>query len=314
VRRLTALIAVFVAAFVALPACSSDPESESADPTASTESGVTVAGELGTKPEIAVPDGDPPAELVVDVLSQGDGSTVEAGDFLVADYLGQTWQPNDDGAANVFDNSFDRGNPAGFPIGEDSVIEGWDQGLVGQKSGSRVLLVIPPDQAYGDTPPESSSIDAGATLVFVVDIVGSFGDDAGISGTPVADLPADLPVVTGDGAEAPTVEFPESATPVETSTTDVLVEGDGAQLGDILVAKVLQVSYETRKTQYSSWDEGTGRPVVMTPEQMFGLGEALRGQKVGTRALVRIAASDNVTEQAPKGEPIALVIDIIGTA
>jgi peptidylprolyl isomerase len=312
VRRLTALIAAFMAAFVALPACGSDPEPESA-PTASTESGVTVAGELGTKPEITVPDGEPPAELVVDVLSQGDGSAVEAGDFLVADYLGQTWKANDDGAANVFDNSFDRGNPAGFPIGEGSVIEGWDEGLVGQKSGSRVLLVIPPDQAYGDTPPEGSSIDAGATLVFVVDIVGSFGDDAGISGTPVADLPADLPVVTGDGAEAPTVGFPGSATPVETSTTDVLVEGDGAELGDILVAKVLQVSYQTKKTQYSSWNEGTG-PVVITPEQLFGLGEALQGQKVGTRALVRIAASDNVTEEAPKGEPIALVIDIIGTA
>jgi peptidylprolyl isomerase len=314
VRRLTALIAVVVAAFVGLSACGSDPEPESADPTpSSTQSGVTVAGELGTKPEITVPDGEPPAELVVDVLLPGDGGTVEAGDFLVADYLGQTWKPDDDGAANVFDNSFDRGNPAGFPIGAGSVIEGWDEGLVGQKSGSRVLLVIPPDQAYGDTPPEGSSIDAGATLVFVVDIVGSFGDDAGISGSPVADLPADLPVVTGDGAEAPTVEFPELATPVETSTTDVLVEGDGAELGDILVAKVLQVSYETKKTQYSSWDEGTG-PVVMTPEQLFGLGDALQGQKVGTRALVRIAASDNVTEKAPKGEPIALVIDIIGTA
>ena len=312
-RRLTALIAVFAAALVAFTACGSDSEPESADSTTAPESGVTVSGEIGTKPEVTVPDGEPPNELVVEVLSKGDGEEIKAGDFLVADYLGQTWKPGDDGAANVFDNSFDRGNPAGFPIGEGSVIKGWDEGLVGKQAGSRVLLVIPPAQAYGDTPPEGSSIDAGATLVFVVDIVGSFGDDAGISGTPVADLPADLPIVTGEGADAPTVEFPASAKPVETSTTDVLVEGDGPELGDTLVAKVLQVSYETKKTQYSSWEDGTG-PVVMTPEQLFGLAEALEGQKVGTRALVRIAASDNVTEQAPKGEPIAIVIDIIGTA
>jgi peptidylprolyl isomerase len=312
VRRLTAMIAVFAAAFVAFTACGSDAEPESADQTTASESGVTVAGEIGAKPEVTAPDSEPPTELVVEVLSEGDGDTVEAGDFLVADYLGQTWAAGDDGAANVFDNSFDRGNPAGFPIGEGSVIKGWDEGLVGQQAGSRVLLVIPPDQAYGDTPPEGSSIEPGATLVFVVDIVGSFGDDAGISGTPVADLPPDLPVVTGDGAEAPTVEFPASAKPVQTSTTDVLVEGDGGELGDTLVAKVLQVSYETKKTQYSSWAEGTG-PVVMTAEQMFGLAEALEGQKVGTRALVRIAASDNVSEQTPKGEPIAIVIDIIGT-
>jgi hypothetical protein len=43
------------------------------------------------------------------------------------------------------------------------------------------------------------------------------------------------------------------------------------------------------------------------------MAEALDGQKVGTRVLTRIAAADNVTEQAPAGEPIAIVIDVIGT-
>jgi peptidylprolyl isomerase len=317
VRRLTALIAsLFLAALVGFAACGSDPEpeaeSESADPTASTESGITVSGEVGAKPEVSVPDGEPPAELVVEVLSEGDGGEVEAGDYLVADYLGQTWNPGDD-AANVFDNSYDRGSPAGFPIGKGSVITGWDEGLVGQRAGSRVLLVIPPDQAYGDSPPEGSSIEAGSTLVFVVDIVDSYGDDVGISGAPVADLPADMPTVTGEGAAAPTVEFPASATPAETSTTDVLVEGDGVELGDALVAKVLQASYTTKETQYSSWSEDTG-PVVMKRDQLPGLADALEGQKVGTRVLVRISAADNVTEQAPKGEPLAIVIDVIGTA
>ena len=79
------------------------------------------------------------------------------------------------------------------------------------------------------------------------------------------------------------------------------------------MAKVLQASYETKETQFSSWDE-QGGPIVMTPDQLPGLAEVLDGQKVGTRALVRIAAADNVTEQAPKGEPIAIVVDIIGTA
>jgi hypothetical protein len=51
----------------------------------------------------------------------------------------------------------------------------------------------------------------------------------------------------------------------------------------------------------------------MTADQLPGLAEALDGQKVGTRALVRIAAADNVTQEAPQGEPIAIVVDIIGT-
>ena len=311
-RKSKTMAALLVATCLALVACGSESEPDSAATTSSTESGVTVSGEVGAKPELEVPEGEPPSELLIEVLTEGDGGEVEAGDFLVADYLGQTWEPGADGAANIFDNSYDRGRPAGFPIGAGQVIPGWDEGLVGQQAGSRVLLVIPPDKAYGDSPPEGSSIDAGATLVFVVDIADSFDADAGISGSPVADLPADLPVVTGEGAEEPTVEFPASATPVKTSTTDVLVEGDGAELGATLVAKVLQASYTTKETEFSSWDDGSSA-VVMSPEQLFGLAEALEGQKVGTRALVRIAAADNVSEQSPKGDPIAIVIDIIGT-
>ncbi len=311
--RPTALAGLLLAASVAIAGCGSDSEPEAAEPTTSTDSGIAVTGEAGAKPELEVPTGDPPTDLVVDVLSEGEGREVAAGDYLVADYLGQTWAPSDEGAANVFDNSYDRGSPAGFPIGEGSVIPGWDEGLVGQNAGSRVLLVIPPDKAYGDTPPEGSPIEAGSTLVFVVDIVDSYGDDAAISGAPVADLPADLPTVTGDGVDAPTVEFPASATPVETSTTNVLVAGDGADLGESLVVKVVQASYATKETQFSSWDDGAS-PIVVTPDQLPGLTEALEGHKVGTRVLVRIAAADNVTEQAPQGEPIAIVIDIIGTA
>ena len=91
-----------------------------------------------------------------------------------------------------------------------------------------------------------------------------------------------------------------------------MLEGDGADLGDTLVVKVLQASYTTKETQFSSWDE-QGGPVVMTPDQLPGLSEALEGQKVGTRALVRIAAADNPTEEAPDGVPIVIVVDIIGT-
>ena len=177
-RRPMALAGLLLAASVAIAGCGSDSEPEAAEPTTSTDSGIAVTGEAGAKPELEVPAGDPPTDLVVDVLSEGEGPEVAAGDYLVADYLGQTWAPSDDGAANVFDNSYDRGSPAGFPIGEGSVIPGWDEGLVGQNAGSRVLLVIPPDKAYGDTPPEGSPIEAGSTLVFIVDIVDALGDDA----------------------------------------------------------------------------------------------------------------------------------------
>ena len=125
-----------------------------------------VSGAPGTKPTLTFPDAQPSGELEVVVLSRGDGALVEAGQDIEVHYLGQAWQ------GGVFDNSFDRGSSIGFPIGVGAVIAGWDEGLVGQQVGSRVLLSIPSHLGYGDRGVPQAGIKGGDTLVFVVDIVG----------------------------------------------------------------------------------------------------------------------------------------------
>ncbi|PFG32454.1 FKBP-type peptidyl-prolyl cis-trans isomerase [Sanguibacter antarcticus] len=122
-------------------------------------------GTYGEKPQLTFPSGGAPEGLVVKVLVQGDGAEVVSGNTIVVNYLGQSW------AGGVFDNSYDRGAPIDFPIGVGAVIGGWDQGLVGQTIGSRVLLSIPPELAYGQRGVPQAGIAGGATLVFVVDIV-----------------------------------------------------------------------------------------------------------------------------------------------
>lgn len=124
------------------------------------------SGEFGEKPTLTFPAGAAPAGLETVVLARGDGDVVEAGDDLVVNYLGQTW-----GGA-VFDNSYDRGTSINFPIGVGAVIAGWDQGLVGQQIGSRVLLSIPPHEGYGPGGMPQAGIKGTDTLVFVVDILG----------------------------------------------------------------------------------------------------------------------------------------------
>jgi peptidylprolyl isomerase len=124
-------------------------------------------GSFGEKPTLTFPDGPAPAELEVLVLSPGDGPLVEAGDDLEVHYLGQSW------GGGVFDNSYDRGSSISFPIGVGAVIGGWDEGLVGQPVGSRVLLSIPSRLGYGDRGVPQAGIKGGDTLVFVVDIVGT---------------------------------------------------------------------------------------------------------------------------------------------
>ena len=68
-------------------------------------------------------------------------------------------------AGEVFDSSYETGQPATFGLGQ--VITGWTKGLAGQKVGSTVLLTIPASMAYGD---DGSTGGPTGTLVFVVDI------------------------------------------------------------------------------------------------------------------------------------------------
>ncbi|WP_170141152.1 FKBP-type peptidyl-prolyl cis-trans isomerase [Allonocardiopsis opalescens] len=134
----------------------------------------------GQRPEVSIPEGDAPGELQVEVLVEGEGPVVEAGQYLVTQYTGVSWQ-----SGEVFDSSWDReGAPTGFPIGVGQVIPGWDEGLVGQPVGSRVLLSIPAAQAYGED--EAAHELGGQDLVFVIDILGAHGEPPEPSASPSA--------------------------------------------------------------------------------------------------------------------------------
>lgn len=124
---------------------------------------VTATGGFGEKPVLEF-SGQAPTDLEIQVLVEGDGPVIEAGDVIACDYLGQVWD------GNVFDNSYDRGEPLEFQIGVGMVISGWDNGLIGQRVGSRVLLSIPAELGYGDRGVPQAGIAGGDTLVFVTDI------------------------------------------------------------------------------------------------------------------------------------------------
>lgn len=101
--------------------------------------------------------------LVSQTLIQGTGATVQQGDTLDVMYSG--WLTD----GTQFDSNWSSGASTQLTMSEDSVIKGFMQGLVGQKVGSQVLLIIPPDLGYGST--AQGSIPANSTLIFVVDIL-----------------------------------------------------------------------------------------------------------------------------------------------
>ena len=117
-----------------------------------------------TKPELAVPDGPAPTELVITDLVVGDGPEAKPGDTVDVHYVGVEY-----GTGEEFDSSWDRGESISFPL--RGLIQGWQDGIPGMRVGGRRQLVIPPEQAYG--PAGSGHRLSGQTLIFVIDLLGT---------------------------------------------------------------------------------------------------------------------------------------------
>ena len=117
------------------------------------------------RPEIDFPEGEAPADLVIEDISIGDGAEAKAGSTVRAHYVGVAHSTGEE-----FDASWNRGAPLDFRLGVGQVIPGWDQGIAGMKVGGRRKLTIPAHLAYGNRG-AGGAIKPGETLIFVVDLV-----------------------------------------------------------------------------------------------------------------------------------------------
>lgn len=129
------------------------------------------------QPGITVPSEDPPTGLRINVLQQGDGATLKAGDTIYAHYLRVNWdEPKS--ATSTKSTWDDFADPEEMTLADldpatgAGLTTGLLQALTGQKVGSQILVVVPPAFGFPDgvTPPDG--VDATSTLVYVVDILG----------------------------------------------------------------------------------------------------------------------------------------------
>lgn len=283
--------------------CTPTAAAKPAGPSVTTKVGVTVSGAIGKAPVLTIPKAAAPTKTSVEVLTAGNGAAVQKGDVLVANYLGQTWADKNC-APNVFDSSFKRGSAAGFAIGVGQVVKGWDNTLVGQKLGSRVLLAITPDDGYGPKGQQAKSELAGETLVFVVDLVDRVKGD-GISTGATQKLPAGFPAITSVSGKHPEVTSVSGVKPAKTPSSALLIKGTGAKIDESkqLVLQFLQTDVATGKKTQRTWD--AKQPQVVPAKSVLTLVSALKGQAIGSRAVA-------VTPEAAQQPAQVLVVDVIG--
>ncbi len=116
-------------------------------------------------PKVTLPDTDPPSDVLVKVLKEGDGDTVKDGDSITVNYQGSTWETG----GKIFQQTFGKdGQPA--QLSTDQVVPGFKAGVVGQKVGSTVMINIPPEYGYGTEESKDNEL-GGKTLLFVVEIL-----------------------------------------------------------------------------------------------------------------------------------------------
>ncbi|MFF9149271.1 FKBP-type peptidyl-prolyl cis-trans isomerase [Streptomyces sp. NPDC014861] len=271
---------------------------------------ITAGEKFGEKPTLSKGEGDPPKELKVNVISEGDGPVTKDGDALQVNYLGQTWD-----STTPFDNSFDRGEPFTLTLGAGQVIKGWDQGLKGQKVGSRVEIGIPPELGYGEqgSPP---SIKGGATLVFVVDILKATTIPKSAEGTVVAQENKDLPKVgTNTDGKAPSLTVPKTDAP-KTLVSNYVIEGKGEV---VKPTDTLTVQYQGvlwNGTPFDSSYERGGTPVSFPLSGVIqGWSKGLAGKKVGSRVLLVVPPADGYGDQEqgkiPAKSTLVFTVDIL---
>jgi peptidylprolyl isomerase len=277
---------------------------------------IAVSGTFGTKPTVTMPKIKPPAGLQVKHLISGHGPHVAKGDLAVADLTAYTWE----GTAARKVSELSTGKPEPLTVG--STISGLDKSLEGSRVGSRLLITIPPKDGFGSKGDSSLGVSGKDTLLFVVDVLGSYQKTASAHGTHEVVHGTGLPTVgTSSPGTAPPVHIPQTGPPA-TLQVQTLMQGTGpvVKKGRLLIAQYEGVIWRTGKVFDSTWKRGAPAGFqIGTGQVVKGWDDGLVGKRVGSRVLLVVPPADGYGKQGSsqagiKGtDTLVFVVDILGT-
>lgn len=190
-------------------------------------------------------------------LQPGSGEAPQPGQIVAVHYRGTLADGTE------FDNSYTRGEPITFTLGQGMVIPGWDEGIALMRKGAKARLIIPPDLGYGAAG-AGGVIPPNATLTFEVELVD---------------------ILQGAPASPTTVDEAQYTTTASGLKYYDLQVGSGPAISAGQTAVVHYTGWLTDGTQFdSSLNRGEPFPFPVGGGQVIkGWDEGVAGMQVGGR-------------------------------
>lgn len=309
---------------LALTACSSSGDAASTDAASVTDEcttsgensdAISVSGDFGTEPTVTFDEPLSTDTTERSVVIEGDGDEAATdGSMLYISYTaynatsGETIDSTGYGAEAA---------TATLTVDDSQYITGLVKALNCSVTGDRVVAIMPPDEAFGETGSTDFGVGADDSMIFVIDV-----NEVVPSRATGADQPAEdgFPTVKLAKDGSPTITIPSTDAPSDLQIS-VLKKGDGAVVadGDTVALEYTGVVWATGKTFDSSWT--TAGPTTLGTDQVVsGFKAALVGQTVGSQVMVIIPPAEGYGEAGNEQagisgtDTLVFVIDILATA
>jgi len=269
---------------------------------------VSVTGDFNTFPTVTAPYPFKVDTTICKTLIQGDGVEVGDSSVLELQYTGI-----DATSGQTFDSSFYKQQTLLGQNGE--FVTGFNNCLTGQKTGSRVLMLISSADGYDASGGQSDAgIAVGDSLLFVVDVIAS--QYSGPVGQHMADGDQWVTVTDTDGVPTAKVN-PGMAAPTELQST-VLTQGTGRAIavGDAIYVNFFTMDYSTGAMIENSYTDGNGPQVGLLANMIPGWRDVLVGVPMGSRVLIIVPGNlaypqGNATPSIAPNTTLVCVVDIL---
>jgi peptidylprolyl isomerase len=207
--------------------------------------------------------------------------------------------------------------PVGLDLSSPSLLPGLGKGLTGQKIGSRLLVAIPPADAFGAQGNTQAGFGPTDTVIFLIDVLSATTPLTTAKGVVVPPK-AGLPTAKVDGAKAAQITIPKTAAPTKLIVQS-LIKGAGpvVKKGQTIKVNYTGVLWKDGKKFDASADHGSAYDTPIGVGQVVpAWDKTLVGQTVGSRILLVVppAAGYGAKGSPPKVGPkdtMVFVIDIL---